>query len=286
MKRLLLILLTFGYAYSINGTITFYDGTTLNGELSSSDVRYVFIIPEGLVMQEKIPVVDIESLNLENGISLIEDGIALQTYIGGKFSKIERKIAEEISIADNEEVSEGYSLNNNLDYFSFGLFGGVPIYYRPSLMLEDDKTPEALPNLGLSFSLPYFPIGPVNMSIGGRIITLGFDKNYGTEEEPLKIKSITLAGILFTDLQPILNFMGENVHLGLETGATYSIGWEEDYNGGIGVVVGATLDYWFEDSPLGIRLFGNGYMIPSPDGGMTGFGNAGASLLLSLKRAK
>jgi len=286
MKRLLIILLTIGYAYSISGTITFYDGTTLNGELSSSDVRYVFIIPEGLVMQEKIPVVDIESLNLENGISLIEDGIALQTYVGGKFSKIERKEAEEISIDDSEEDSEDYGLGNNLDYFSFGAFYGMPLYYRPSLQLDDTKDPTAIENLGFNFSFPYFPLGPVNMSIGGRIMTLGFDKEFGTEENSLKIKSITFAGILLTDLQPILSFMGENINLGLETGVTYSLGWEENYDGGIGIVVGSTLDYWFEDSPLGIRLFGNGYMIPTPNGDMTGFGNAGISLLLALRRGE
>ena len=51
------------------------------------------------------------------------------------------------------------------------------------------------------------------MSIGGRIITLGFDKEFG-DEEPIKIKSITLASILFIDLQPILNLFGENIHLG------------------------------------------------------------------------
>ena len=283
MKKLLLILLTTGYAYSINGTITFYDGTTLEGELSSSDVRYVFIIPDGLVMAEKIPIVDIESLNLENGIPLIQDGIAQQTYIDGKFSKISRPENEEISIDDSENEYEDYSLGN-LDYFSLGFFGAIPVYYRPSLLFEDETTPTALPNLGLSFSFPYFPAGPINVSAGGRIITFGFDKNFGTTEVPLKIKSITLAGVLFTDLQPILNFMGENVHLGIETGITYSLGWEENYDGGIGFVVGGTLDYWFKDSPLGIRLFGNGYMIPSPIDGMTGFGNVGASLLLALKR--
>ena len=65
---------------------------------------------------------------------------------------------------------------------------------------------------------------------------------------------------------------------------TYSLGWDENYDGGLGVVVGGTLDYWFEDSPLGVRLFGNGYMIPSPLEALTGFGNIGASILLSLKR--
>ena len=96
MKKIFILLITtIGYAYSVNGTITFYDGTSLSGELSSSDTRYIFIIPNGLVMPEKIPVVDIESLNLENGIVLVQDGIAQQTYIDGKFSIVERKIIQE-----------------------------------------------------------------------------------------------------------------------------------------------------------------------------------------------
>ena len=285
MKKLLITLLTIGYAFSINGTITFYDGTSLEGELSSSDTRYVFIIPNGLVMPEKIPVVDIEILKLENGILIIEDGIAQQTYMDGKFSLIERQAAEEISMADSEEGYDDYSLGN-LDYFSLSTFYGVPVYYRPSLQTEDGKNPISLPNLGLTFSLPYFPVGPINMSVGGRLITLGFDKDYGIENEPKKIKSITLAGILFTDLQPILNFFGENIHLGMETGLTYSLGWQEDYAGGLGVLVGGNLDYWFEELPLAIRLFGNGYMIPSPTEGMTGFGNIGAAIMLVLKRGE
>tara|TARA_B110000263_G_scaffold88462_1_gene77313 strand:+ start:74 stop:931 length:858 start_codon:yes stop_codon:yes gene_type:complete len=285
MKKLLITLLTIGYAFSINGTITFYDGTSLEGELSSSDTRYVFIIPNGLVMPEKIPVVDIELLKLENGILIIEDGIAQQTYMDGKFSLIERQAAEEISMADSEEGYDDYSLGN-LDYFSLSTFYGVPVYYRPSLQTEDGKNPISLPNLGLTFSLPYFPVGPINMSVGGRLITLGFDKDYGIENEPKKIKSITLAGILFTDLQPILNFFGENIHLGMETGLTYSLGWQEDYAGGLGVLVGGNLDYWFEELPLAIRLFGNGYMIPSPTEGMTGFGNIGAAIMLVLKRGE
>ena len=286
MKKFFIALLTIGYAYSINGTIIFYDGTTLKGELSSSDTRYVFIIPDGLVMPEKIPVVDIESLNLDNGILLIEDGLAQQTYMDGKFSLIERKESEEVSMADSEEEYEDYSLGN-LDYFSINTFYGTSVYYRPSLQSDDGKNPTALPNLGIGWSLPYFPVGPINMSMGGRLITIGFDKSFGEEEEePQKIKSITLAGILFTDLQPILNFFGDNIHLGMETGLTYSLGWAEDYAGGIGVVVGGNLDYWFEDLPLAIRFFGNGYMIPMPTEGMTGFGNVGASLMLVLKRGE
>ncbi len=285
MKKFLIILVLTGFVYSVNGTITFYDGTSLSGELSSSDTRYVFIIPNGLVMPEKIPVVDIESLKLDNGIILVQNGLAQQTYMDGKFSLIERKTNEQ-STPSNDEDSYEYESLGNLDYFSMSGFYGMPIYYRPSLQLDDGSNPEPLPNLGFSFSLPYFPIGPINMSMGGRVITLGFDKNYGTDDEPKKIKSITLAGILFSDLQPILNFFGDNIHIGMETGVTYSLGWQEDYNGGIGVLVGGNLDYWFEELPIAIRLFGNGYMIPSFDDAMTGFGNLGVSLMLVLKRGE
>ena len=282
MKKIFLFVLIVNLAYSINGTITFYDGTTLDGELSSSDVRHVFITPEGLVMPEKIPVVDIDNFKLDNGIIIIEDGIAQQTYLDGRFSILQRKEEKDFASSEDEEYIE-YDLGN-LNYFSVSTFYGIPIYFRPSLLLEDDKNPSSLPNLGFDFSLPYFPIGPVNMSVGGRIITFGFDKEFANADDSKKIKSVTIAGLLKTDLQPILNFFGDNIHPSVEAGITYSLGWDENYEGGLGVVVGGTLDYWFENSPLGVRLFGNGYMIPSPGDALTGFGNIGASILLSLKR--
>ncbi len=106
MKKILSIFLVLGYAFSINGTITFYDGSTLKGELSSSDVRHVFITPEGLVMPEKIPVVDIDNFALENGLVLIEGGVAQQTFLDGKFSVIERETIDEYSDLKNEEIEE------------------------------------------------------------------------------------------------------------------------------------------------------------------------------------
>ena len=284
MRKIIILFFIVGFAYSINGIIVFYDGTTLDGEITAADTNSVLIIPNGLVLPEEIPVPDIESLILENGITMVDNGVAKNSYQDGKFAAVKEKRLEP-EFEEEEEEYEYFEFTN-LDYFSFNGFGGLPVYFRPSLLNQDLSNPGAGPNLGGGFSLPYFPIGPVNMSMGGRLITLGFDKDFGTEEEPQKIKSITLAGILFTDLQPILNFFGENIHLGMETGITYSLGWDEDYAGGIGVVVGGNLDYWFEELPLAIRLFGNGYMIPMPTEGMTGFGNIGASLMLVLKRGE
>jgi len=283
MKRLIPIIIIFNFIYCINGTITFYDGTTLKGELSSSDTKYLFIIPTGLVMPEKIAVSDIEYFNLDNGITLIEDGISKQTYLDGKFSTVERIIDNDNVISSEPKPSEDYDLGN-LNNFTTSLFYGMPIYFRPSLKSLDGANPVSLPNLGVNFSLPYFPIGPINMSLGGRLITLGFDTPFLVNEEEQKIKSITLAGLLFMNLNPIFNFLGDNIHTGIETGLTYSLGWEENYDGGLGVVVGGNLDYWFEDLPFAVRMFGNGYMIPSPNENLTGFGNIGISLVLALKR--
>ena len=283
MKRLIPIIIIFNFIYCINGTITFYDGTTLKGELSSSDTKYLFIIPTGLVMPEKIAVSDIEYFNLDNGITLIEDGISKQTYLDGKFSTVERIIDNDNVISSEPKPSEDYDLGN-LNNFTTSLFYGMPIYFRPSLKSLDGANPVSLPNLGVNFSFPYFPVGPINMSFGGRLITLGFDTPFLVNEEEQKIKSITLAGLLFMNLNPILNFLGDNIHTGIETGLTYSLGWEENYTGGLGVVVGGNLDYWFEDLPFAVRMFGNGYMIPSPNETLTGFGNIGISLVLALKR--
>ena len=101
-----------------------------------------------------------------------------------------------------------------------------------------------------------------------------------------KIKAITLASIISTDLQPILSFLGDNIHVGTEAGITYSLGWQTNYDGGFGVAVGGNLEYWLEDLPFAIRFYGNGYMIPSFGDSVTGFGNIGLSLVLVLKRGE
>ena len=102
----------------------------------------------------------------------------------------------------------------------------------------------------------------------------------------LKIKAIVLASVMNVDMQPIFHFLGEELHVGMEGGLTYAIGWQENYAGGLGVVAGVNLDYWFTNFPLAIRFFSNGYMIRQPNDNYTGFGNIGATLIVVLKRGE
>ena len=91
MKKIFLFFLIVNLHFQLMGLLLFTMALPFDGELSSSDVRHVFITPEGLVMPEKIPVVDIDNFKLDNGIIMIEDGIAQQTYLDGKFSIIQRE---------------------------------------------------------------------------------------------------------------------------------------------------------------------------------------------------
>ena len=291
MRKIIILFFIVGFAYSINGTIVFYDGTTLDGEITAADTNAVLIIPNGLVLPEEIPVPDIESLVLENGITMVDNGVAKNSYQEEKFAAVKEKVSEPEFEEDKEEYE--YFEFTNLDYFSFNGFGGLPVYFRTSLMVDSEgnqnvngSTPDAMPNLGAGFSLPYFPIGPVNVSLGGRLFTMGFNTNYGSTEDPEKIKAITLAGIMNVDLQPIFTFLGEDLHVGIEGGLTYAIGWQEDYTGGLGVIAGGNLDYWFADLPFAIRFFGHGYMIRQPNDNYTGFGSIGAALIVVLKRGE
>ena len=288
MRKIIILFFIVGFAYSINGTIVFYDGTTLDGEITAADTNSVLIIPNGLVLPEEIPVPDIESLILENGITMVDNGVAKNSYQDGKFAAVKEKRPEP-EFEEEEEEYEYFEFTN-LDYFSFNGFGGLPIYYRPSLFVDSDGNqdtegdiPDAMPNLGGGFSLPYFPIGPVNVSLGGRLFTMGFNTTYPGNQ---RIKAITLAGIMNVDLQPIFTFLGEELHVGIEGGLTYAIGWQEDYAGGLGVIAGGNLDYWFANLPFAIRFFGHGYMIRQPNDSYTGFGNIGAALIVVLKRGE
>ena len=88
MRKIIILFFIVGFAYSINGTIVFYDGTTLDGEITAADTNSVLIIPNGLVLPEEIPVPDIESLVLENGITMVDNGVAKHSYQDGKFATI------------------------------------------------------------------------------------------------------------------------------------------------------------------------------------------------------
>jgi hypothetical protein len=253
----------------------FYDGTSVEGNINSVDTTSIFLTPIGLSLPEEILVDNIDTLKLNNGIVMIVASEVKQIYKKGEFITLET--GELDGLSNTEYYEEDEEEKSNLEYFSFSAYGGYPLYLRPSL-----KGSNSLPNLGFGVQTPYYELGPVNIAPSAKIMTVGFDFGEGNSNN---IRAIQLSGMLNVDLSPILYFLPENIYLGSEGGLAYHLGWGANYGGGIGITIGGTIDYWFEDLPLAFRLFGDGHLIPQSNPiYKTGFGNIGASLVLVLKR--
>ena len=273
MRKIILFPLIMSLLFSIDGKVVFYDGTSIEGAINSVDTSSVFFIPLGLPLPEEILVDNIDTLKLDNGLLMIIASDVKQLYKKGEFITLDGEEFDEL--ADGEYYEEEDEDRSNLEYFSFSAYGGVPVYLRPSL---EGSTP--MPNLGGGAQMPYYEAGPINISPGVRIMTLGFSGDSMDE-----IKAIQLAGHLNVDLTPILYFLPDNIYIGGVGGLSYQLGWGADYGGGIGIFVGGTMDYWFKDLPFAFRVFGDGHLIPQSDPeSKTGFGSIGAALILVLKR--
>ena len=229
----------------------------VSGEIKSS--AYVNI--------QKVVREQIKKIGYDNSELMFDyKSCGILTYINEQSEDISRgveKVSPEDQGAGDQGIMFGYATDETKNFIPIGLDLSHKILKELALLRKEGNKikylrPDSKCQVTVEYEKPNFP---------------------------KKIKSITVAALLKTDLQPILNFFGENIHPIIETGITYSLGWQEDYAGGLGVVVGGTFDNWIENSPLGIRIFGNGYMIPSPDDALTGFGNIGVSILLSLKRS-
>jgi hypothetical protein len=153
------------------------------------------------------------------------------------------------------------------------------------------------PNLGIGFQAPYFPVGAVDISPGLKIMTYGFDN-----PEMGVVNAIQLGGNMSVDFKPVFFFLPEALHLCMNLGINYNIAFKHepsayalshgDYDGeatygGIGFSTGASMDYWFSDIPLALRLFGNTNIVPQGEPYpelKTGFMNVGAMLIVVMKR--
>ncbi|MBT7519979.1 MAG: hypothetical protein HN654_06390, partial [Candidatus Marinimicrobia bacterium] len=180
-------------------------------------------------------------------------------------------------------------------YNSVTVYGGMPF---PMASLNDSaKTTTLAPNLGIGIQAPYFPVGAVDISPGLKIMTFGFDNpDMGI------VNAIQLGGNMSVDFKPVFFFLPEALHLCMDLGINYNIAFKHEPSafalshgeydgeptyGGIGFNTGASMDYWFSDIPLALRLFGNTNILPQGEPYpelKTGFINVGAMLIVVMKR--
>ena len=317
MKNILKVLVFFTSLinlYALHGKIVFYDGTYVIGKVTKVDESSVYIIPVGLDTPEGVLVGNIDSLNMENGMIPVLNSNVEYFYQGGTFtpnnddwmaSASQQNYHEHIDI--EKEFMNINDPKKHWNYFNFSLIGGIPLFGATSLKeVEPSARVGQLakmgPNVGLNIQFPYYPVGPVDISPGLRLMTFSFEAQHLGSLKALQIG--TFANI---NLSPILYFFPENLHLTIDFGANYNIETDLDQNPifysidlplgvtdlkdevymGPGIHFGSSVDYYLSKIPVAFKLFFNANVVPQTPpftSTFTYFGNVGLSMVLILKR--
>ena len=302
MRKLIIIPLFVGYLFGLHGKITFFDGTYVVGRVTKVDESTVYIIPMGLDTAEGILVGNIDTLKMENGLVPVVNSAVKYFYEKGEFLANNDDWMDEFDdfqyddyTAQKEEYKYDETKKPATAYNSVTVYGGMPF---PMASLQDSlKTTTLAPNIGIGIQAPYFPVGAVDISPGLKIMTFGFDN-----PDMGLVNAIQLGGNMSVDFKPVFFFLPEALHLCMDLGINYNIAFKHEPSafalghteydgeatyGGIGFSTGASMDYWFADIPLALRLFGSTNIIPQGEPYpelKTGFINVGAMLIVVMKR--
>ena len=302
MRKLIIIHLFVGFLFGLHGKITFFDGTYVVGRVTKVDESTVYIIPMGLDTAEGILVGNIDTLKMENGMLPVVNSAVKYFYEKGEFLANNDDWMDEFDdfqyddyTTQEEEYKYEESKKPATAYNAVTVYGGMP--FAMASLQDSLKTTTLAPNLGIGIQAPYFPVGAVDISPGLKIMTFGFDNpDMGV------VNAIQLGGNMSVDFKPVFFFLPEALHLCMDLGINYNIAFKHepsefalshgDYDGeptygGIGFSTGASMDYWFSDIPLALRLFGNTNIIPQGEPYpelKTGFINVGAMLIVVMKR--
>ena len=294
-----IFLSTMHCVYALHGKIVFYDGTYVVGKVTKVDEASVYIVPIGLDTPEGVLVGNIDSLRMENGMTPVINSAVKYFYQNGEFLVNDLDWMDEyddFKYDDYASIQEEYKYEEtkrkHSDYWSATVFGAYPALKFNSM---DDSTnlTEMSINMGVGIQAPYYPVGALDFSPGFKIMTFGFNDHptFGN------VSAIQAVINLSTDFKPIFFFLPKPLHFCVETGLSFSSGLKvepvsdqhesDPTYGGLGFNLGGSLDYYFPDLPIALRLFATNTIIPQsipfPDL-KTGYLNVGLNVIIVLKR--
>ena len=313
MKNLRIILLAHlfvGILFALHGKIVFYDGTYVVGKVTKVDESTVYIVPIGLDTPEGVLTGNIDSLKMENGMVPVINSAVKYFYENGQFLANEDDWMDEyddFQYDDYALMQEEYKYEESKktpqQYYQISLSGGLPIMAATSLKEHESfagPKEKLYFNLSGSLQLPYYPVGALDISPGMRFMTFGWENSYNGQW-----KCLQLATFASVDFKPVFYFLPKGIHTSLDVGLSYNIAFDSDQDssgyfggtvqpalpgqeyGGIGFNFGGSLDYWLDELPLAVRLYGQSYFIPQappfPEL-KTMFGSIGLSVVVILRR--
>ncbi|MDP6168381.1 MAG: hypothetical protein QF780_00090, partial [Candidatus Marinimicrobia bacterium] len=104
MRIILISVLFSNLLFPVGGVVIFYDGTTIEGDVSNVNDISVYITPMGLTFPEEIRMENIDSLRLYDGKLLVANNKVLLLYGDGQFYETG------VSQDSNEEMYEDYDV--------------------------------------------------------------------------------------------------------------------------------------------------------------------------------
>ena len=292
------------YVFALHGKIVFYDGTYVVGKVTKVDEATVYIVPIGLDTSEGVLVGNIDSLKMENGMVPVVNSAVKYFYHNGEFMSNDDDWMDEyddFKYDDYATLQEEYkyekSKKTHQQYYHVSGFGGIPIFTAVSLQ-EENGSFKMSPNIGLSFQMPYYPIGALDISPGFRFMTFSFEST----SQGL-VQALQLAPFATFDFKPVFYFFPDNIHISADAGLSFNIGYDvnqdrslypgvdeassDDSYSGAGLIFGGSVDYWMPEMPIAFRLFFNNFTIPQAPpftDVSTMFANIGISMVVVLKR--
>ncbi len=298
------------YVYGIHGKIVFYDGTYVVGKVTKVDESTVYIVPIGLDTAEGVLTGNIDSLKMENGMVPVISSAVKYFYENGEFLANQDDWMDEygdFQYDDYALIQEDYKYEESKktpqQYYQVSLSGGFPIMAANSMKEHESYAgpkEKLYSNLIGSFQLPYYPVGALDISPGMRFMSFGWENSYNGQW-----KCLQLATFASIDFKPIFYFLPKGIHTSLDVGFSYNIAFDSDQDsagyfaetvqpalpgqeyGGVGFNIGASLDYWLDELPIAVRLYGQSYFIPQappfPEL-KTMFSSIGLSFVIVLKR--
>ena len=177
MKNIFLFVLLSPFLFSIGGTVVFYDGTTIEGDVKTVSPESVYLIPIGLSFPEEILMDNVDSLKLYDGKLMVANNQIILLYSNGEFISPEKTVN---NIEENYDYEVEYVIIPN---WSINIYTGYPIY-KASSFEEFDKSN---PIYGLSIGSPWgIFAGDFFMNVIGEIAYYNFQqknnldgKNFG-----------------------------------------------------------------------------------------------------------
>ena len=305
VKAIIIPLLT-GVVFALHGKIVFYDGTYVVGKVTKVDEASVYIVPIGLDTPEGVLVGNIDSLKMENGMVPVINSAVKYFYQNGEFLANDDDWMDQyddFQYDDYTTLQEEYkyegSKKTHQQYYQVSAFGGLPIATAVSLQ-EENGTWKMNPNFGASIQLPYYPIGALDISPGFRVMSFSYEASHQGSVQALQFG--TNASF---DFKPVFYFLPPAIHTSIDFAINYNFAYDLDQNivnfpnveeealvgspsySGVGMNIGASIDYWLKDMPVAFKFFSQANIVPQapPFTDLsTMFTNVGVSLIIVLKR--